>query len=434
MERVLLKLCLIGFCVFSIIAYSDTNSSPPPGIILYIGDGMGVSHITLGAWAAETLGKKFMLYEMKDVLLVNTSSKTGRVTDSAAGATALSTGNKTLNGMLGIDSGQINLKNISEILSEQGWSVGLVTTTTVTHATPAAFYAHDPNRSEEKRIARQIVSSPYIDVCLGGGRDMFPPIYMSMLHRQNVTVIKSEGELSNIKNIGERVLGVFADGNMSYAIDKRSPSLEDMTRGAIDYLESKKKPFFLMVESGLVDFASHVHDAPSLAREVLALNDALGVGLDYQKRAPGSLILVTADHSTANPGLTDLIDMNALMNFNVSSDSLTSLYLKTSDDTASMGIFRNLLPEDKIDTLLIHGLRSVDNPFHLSTEIGDYISKTFGVSFMPPIYQAKTSLAGHTGDYVPCFIAGNDAFIPATPIIDNTDIFNMILNYAKTIK
>lgn len=234
-----------------------------------------------------------------------TASANSLVTDSAAASSAWSIGRKTDNGAICVMPDGSEGEPILVSAKRKGMATGLVSTTRVTHATPAAFVANVARRSQEDAIARQIIERR-VDVVLGGGAEFFPDGLMA--RHEQVRVVRTAGELAafGFDGAGERVLGVFADGHMAYEIDREDeePSLAMMSERALSLLGGRGDGFVLQIEGGRVDHAAHANDAAGLVRDQLAFDDAVGVVAAWAARRDDTLVVVTSDHGNANPGLT----------------------------------------------------------------------------------------------------------------------------------
>jgi alkaline phosphatase len=194
---------------------------------------------------------------------------------------------------------------------------GVVTTTRVTDATPAAFCSHSSDRKYEDYIATQVIDivgfQKHMDVILGGGLAHFNSMredatsILPQAVEKGYTVVSNSAQLANIT--GGKVLGLFADYNMAYSIDRQNnatinatqPSLMDMTRKALELLDNEDG-FFVMLEGALIDVAEHANDAGAAIREILDYNDAFSIALEYAKQHGNTIIISTSDHETG--GLT----------------------------------------------------------------------------------------------------------------------------------
>ena len=288
---------------------SAAAASPaaPRSIILLIGDGTGLAY-----WSAARMDHAPLNVERMDVVgLVDTrpdEERSGRVTDSGASATAYAAGIRTYNGAIGVDADSQAVETILERAELLGMATGLVATSSVTHATPAAFAAHVPDRGMQAEIARQMVSAG-VDVILGGGRGWFDgtlrPDSLDLLTalRVHYTVLDSAGELAAGAAGAQRLLGLFTQGAMPPAGD-RSPTLAEMTDAALRVLQRDPDGFLLVAEGSQIDWRGHDNEPLEVVvREVLDLDAAVGVALDHAAANPGTLEVVTADHETGGLAL-----------------------------------------------------------------------------------------------------------------------------------
>jgi alkaline phosphatase len=281
-------------------------------IILFIGDGMGAEHRKAARWITTGENGSLAMDAMPASGWSRTASAGRSITDSAAAATAMATGAKTYNRVIGLNADLSFAPTILEDAKRLGKSVGLVTTTQVTHATPAAFAAHVIDRSLMTVIAKQIFTAG-VDVILGGGEDEFLPsstqgCYPQKGERTDRRNLIDEAiavgyayacDLSSFSSVEpsstQRLLGLFADEGMTRPF---SPSLAAMTRKAIEILSKNPRGFFLMVEGGQIDWASHANDASNAILDTVGLDEAVKVAKGYASSANNTLIIVTADHET----------------------------------------------------------------------------------------------------------------------------------------
>jgi len=250
--------------------------------------------------------------------LFETASLNSLVTDSAAASSAWATGSRVCNGSLNVLPDGTKLTPIAHLARDARRRVGLVTTTTITHATPAGFAAVHPNRDAEPELAGQYCGT--VDVLMGGGQEFFDRELRSdgtdVLQQYaagGYTIWRSRPELS-APAAGERVLGLFNKGHLPFTIDWRNqaelqarvPTLTEMARAALDLLTPSPDGFFLQIEGGRVDHAAHNNDAVALLWDQLAFDDCLGLVVDYVRARSDTLLLITSDHGTANPGLNGM--------------------------------------------------------------------------------------------------------------------------------
>lgn len=281
-------------------------------VILFIGDGMGAAHRQGAGWLKYGLHQPLVMDRMPFRGMLTTGSANSSVTDSAAAATAMATGVKTNNGAIGMDAQGNPLPNLAALAKRTGRSVGLVTTTEIYHATPAAFVAHAESRNLPESISVQMLGSG-VDVLLGGGEDgLLPPgeegcfpgpgkridgrnLLAEAGERGMVFVCNATGLEEAALNGTTPLLGIFGGGGMERPF---SPSLAMMTQKALQILSRNPKGFFLMVEGGQIDWASHLNDTPNALGDTLGLDEAVAVALDFRITTPETLVVVTADHET----------------------------------------------------------------------------------------------------------------------------------------
>lgn len=311
-------------------------------IILMIGDGMGPQQIGLLQDFA-TFSKTLVYHNRKTALqlfageghmaLSSTRPYGALVVDSACSATQLSTGKPALNGVIGLDSRGNTIQTILEKAKTLGKATGLITDTRITHATPAAFAAHQPHRSEENAIAVDMMENN-VDVLLGGGLRHWIPQDSSSDDSDLVALISEPNFLINSKRVDNRnllleaqsmdyslaftakqlkkitsgkLLGLFASDAMldgiAYSNCKASntcvePSLAEMTKKALDLLSKDEDGFFLMVEGGQIDWAGHSNDAGDLLHQMLKFDESVQAVYDWVKDRTDTLVVITGDHET----------------------------------------------------------------------------------------------------------------------------------------
>ncbi|MDT8862931.1 alkaline phosphatase [Alkalihalobacillus sp. MEB130] len=270
-------------------------------VIFMIPDGFSTSYATnYRIFKGDNISFDSLLVGM-----MKTNSANSWVTDSAAAATAMATGVKTNNRMIGVSPKGQELKTILEASKEAGKSTGLVTTVSITDATPAAFGAHVQSRKSEYDIAKQLVGK--VDVLLGGGRSRFTP--RSTEDENVIEIALSEGyrymdnrkKLLNDSETGTRVLGLFAEEELTPVVDLQTddqPSLAEMATEALRVLEKNEEGFFLMIESGQIDRAGHVHDPVWAMNEIKAFEEAVNKVLEFARQDQKTLVVIAGDHDT----------------------------------------------------------------------------------------------------------------------------------------
>ena len=287
MKRAITTLALILATTLSVEAQEVKN------IIYLIGDGMGLSSVSM-----MQLVNNFepTIFDKADnVALQKTYSLDNRVTDSAASGTALASGFKTNNTMLGQLPDGTNVESLTELASAKGKATGIVVTTYLQHATPGAFFAHVPSRHEYATISEQLLASD-IDIAIGGGMAFFEERYgnrnkaLKAIAESGFTLHESlENEI-----YGERVLALLADKE----IENRTGYLAKATTVAINHLSECENGFVLMVEGSLIDGMGHGNNAEGQKSEMRDFMEAIEVAVAYAAKHNDTLVVVTSDHET----------------------------------------------------------------------------------------------------------------------------------------
>lgn len=291
-------------------------------IIFLVSDGMSNGTLTAADHYLrrhhERPSNWISLYEQNRIRrgLMDMTSGSSIVTDSAAAASSWGCGHRVVNGRLNMTEEEKPLKPVLKIFAEAGKATGLATTTTITHATPAGFSANAMDRGDEEGISLQYLERGY-DVLLGGGARFFDPErrndnqdLFSEYKKAGYQVVRNKKELKSFEG-KEKILGLFYDGHLPYALDhSRTPSLEreiptlaEMTEAAIQRLSQNPDGFILQVEGGRVDHAAHANDAPALIFDQIAFDDAIAKAVEFAENRKDTLVIITTDHGNANPGL-----------------------------------------------------------------------------------------------------------------------------------
>jgi alkaline phosphatase len=277
-------------------------------VIFLVSDGMSIGTLTIADVLLRRLhgrGSHWVDLLSKPGVrrsLMQTYSADSLVTDSAAAGSAWGIGEHVANGAINITPDGRAPEPLLVTASRAGKATGLVTTTRVTHATPASFIANVASRGSEAEIARQIVDRK-VDVVLGGGSKYFPGSLVDT--DPDLQVLHTAQELSAAPR-GKRLLGLFMSEHMSYELDRQphEPTLAEMTRVALDRLRTREPGFVLQVEGGRVDHAAHANDACSLIHDQIAFDDAIAVAVEFATSRDDTLVIITTDHGNANPGFT----------------------------------------------------------------------------------------------------------------------------------
>jgi len=278
-----------------LIGQDNNNQDKPVNVIILIGDGMGLSHLSVPYYYQE---EEPVFNNFKHIGLVRTSSASHNITESAAAATAMFTGRKTYNSAIGVDLDTVPQKNLVEVLSELNYQTGVISTSSITDATPAGFYAHEKSRTNHREIAMDLVSSE-IDFFAGGGWQDFVQTSGEDLFKENNMLV----EFSRLKKIrkpeeGLRYGFLLAQNGMPPMLDGRGNYLPKATKIALDYFEKCEKGFLLMVEGAQIDWASHSNNPDYLITEMNDFEEAVEVAYDFAIDKGNTLVIVTADHET----------------------------------------------------------------------------------------------------------------------------------------
>lgn len=424
---------------------SEPTPLPAPQlryIFLFIGDGMGYAHVQATAEALAATGQEALHFVDFPVQgSVKTKSIDGSITDSAAAATAISTGQKTINNYLGLDSSKNRIETIAEKLRNDGRKIGLLTTVSLDHATPAGFYAHVESRRSYSMIADDLFASGF-DFFAGGGFHSTPDAAdhayengYSLIHSFEEAPATTDGKLILSSTL------IFGDYGVLPAIDggARADWLKKATELAISRLTAPEG-FFMMVEGGRIDYFCHYNDAASFVYELLDFNAAIQSALFFYAQHPQeTLILVTADHETGNVSLGDG-DRAALLAQTISSD--------ICDNTLVAACLENNMPFEEAlpyfveafgladlsveDTALLreayYKTLAKNAPGNTSDEeYGDYEPITSAcIDLVAARAGLKFGSGGHTGKDVPLYALGiGSEFFGGT--YENTHIHDAIL-------
>jgi alkaline phosphatase len=273
------------------------ESGKPGNIILMIGDGMGVAQVYAGLTAN---GGHLNLEACPYVGFQKTYSASSYTTDSGASATAIATGKKTRNGAISVDTSGAKLKTILEMAKEAGLATGLVATSTITHATPAAFVAHNPDRGKYEELALDFMDAG-LEVIIGGGRNHFNRREdgQDLLEKLRADGYQVTEQLADIDPGVKGPIAVFTDSlAMPPAMLGRGDLLPEATGLAIGRLGGAENGFFLMVEGSQIDWACHDNNTEYTVSEMIDFDQAIGKALDFARKDKETLVIVTADHET----------------------------------------------------------------------------------------------------------------------------------------
>jgi alkaline phosphatase len=383
-------------------------------VILFIGDGVGASQWTAARIASP---EPLAVSQFKVMGLVDTRASNALITDSGAGATAYSTGVRTYYFAIGVGPDSQPVETVLEAAKKKGWATGLVATSSVTHATPAAFASHVKSRASEFDIATQMTAlGP--DVMLGAGTRFFSPTtrpdtadLIGQL-RTTHTVVTDAASFEAMRDTTiRRVVGLFGDVEMPIA-SRRSPSLPAMTKKAIDVLSRDPDGFFLMVEGSQTDWRAHDNMPMDwVIDEILDFDSAIGVALEYQRRVPDVLILVVADHETGGLAIETATDSAVMI---AAADSL----LRAVRGLAPAIPLLSRLAADSADSAIIR--MQITAARLRANAPGARTERLF----------ADYTTGGHTAQMVPLFASGPGAQAFGG-MIDNYRVGQMLLEIVR---
>lgn len=294
-----LTLLLAGLTFTSCQTQNNSPAPKPTNVILMIGDGMGLSQLS-SIYFGDTQTVHFD--RMTTAGLVKTWSAKEKVTDSASSATAYATGQKSFNRAIGVGVDSTALETLVERVHPQGISTGLIATSSITHATPASFYAHVPNRGMNEEIAKQLTMSN-VDFFAGGGLQFFADRrdgenYYDMLGNHGIQADSTGLIAADELDANNRYGFLLANDGLKKILEGRGSFLPDAADLALNYFTKKEAPFFMMIEGSQIDWGGHANDYEYLSTEVVDFNETLGRVLDFAEKDGNTLVLLTADHET----------------------------------------------------------------------------------------------------------------------------------------
>lgn len=455
--------------LFSTIFIFSLYAQKPKYIFYLIGDGMGLNHVHLAeAYQAELnnqIGFSPMVFsQFPFVSFATTNSQSHGVTDSSAGGTALAVGKKTKNGIIGMDSSAtVPYKSIAYAAKEKGMKVGITTSVSIDHATPAAFYANQASRSMYYEIANDIIKSNFD--FFGGSGFLKPtttfdkkeaPEITAKLTNAGYTIVRGREEFKNNKNKSKKTILINNDqstpNSLKFAIDQNPNdfTLKDITQSAIESLSGSKKGFFLMVEGGKIDWSAHANDAATTIYEVLDFNKSVQLAYEFYLEHPKeTLIVVTADHETGGLVIGNKggnLRLANLAHQKVSQDKLSQLIRKERADNPNakweeiktllsnnLGLWtkvkvgkddENMIKEAYTKSFINH-----QNETAKSLYANDDKIAALAVSVLNNLSTVGWGTGGHSAAYVPIYAigAGADQF---NHKMDNIDIPKKIAEVA----
>lgn len=415
---------------------SYPNNGKVKNVIVMIGDGMGSSYTTAYRYMKDDPVTPRMETTVFDDYLVGMSMTHANdpeenITDSAAAATALASGVKTYNGAIGLDVNKNEVETVLEVAKKKGMSTGLVSTSQINHATPAAFAAHNESRQNYNEIADEyfdakINGEPKVDVMLGGGTDYFIREDRNLVEEfQEVGYNYVTNRDDMLENDNEKLLGLFAPVGLPKFIDREGdPSLQEMTDAALDQLSKNKDGFFLMVEGSQIDWAGHANDSVSVLSEMEDFAQAFESVLEFAENDKHTQVVLTADHSTGG--------------FSIGHDGDYNVYpevIKAAERTPEFmaeEILEGKAVEDVLDEYVAFDFTEEElTEVREAADIGnfDILYATISEVFNDRAGFGFTT-GGHTGEDVPVYAYGPKSEL-FSGLIDNTDIANEVFKFLQ---
>lgn len=431
------------FLMFLICLLSVCNlwAASPKYIFYFIGDGMGLGHIMITEAYNRTVlnnDEHLTMLQFPVTSMATTYSANRHITDSSAAGTALSTGNKTNNYMLGVTPDSVPVFSIAKALKDNGYGVGIATTVTLNDATPAAFYGHAPNRKLYYEIGKGIIGSNYEFfagynlISKNNNKGEKTDLY-EKIEKDGYKIVKGKEEYEKIKNHNKIILLNKPNraGHCGYTVDSMGNdnfNVPYLTQTCMNHLQKNSpEKFFMMIEGGNIDWIAHAND-PGVVKSILDFNEGIKIAYDFYKKHPDeTLIVVTADHNTG--GMTFGVRGNkrvTLKNLDYQKVSISMFqeYCKdlqksgkeiTWDDMKTylkqnLGLYGAIEVDKKDDKLIQESFnktftkKDVEDVKTLYTTYNNFIADVFN------IFNKYTGIGwtttGHTGDFTPVYAIG----------------------------
>jgi len=419
-------------------------------MIVLIGDGLGQGQIDLTRYMTEGKDAELELMKLPNVGIMMTSSTQG-VPDSAAAGTAMATGHKTDNGMVGMSPTGAELDSILDYAETLNKSTGIISTNKVTDATPAAFAVSAESRDDEGAIAKAILNND-VEVVLGGGADEFTAEtagedVVKMAKEMGYEHVTNETELANAEASNNKLLGLFNPSYMNYKLDRdnvnsNEPSLKEMTKKAVQVLSRDEDGFFLMSEGARIDHAAHAADIHGVVAETLEFDETVEYAVEWAKKNGNTMVVVVADHETLGFSVTEPMNKEALMNIEVSPEYMAAqMKEKKNEPGMTIESIKNVFAEyaniemtdqeaREFNDSIINNEGNMYYTYMIGWEIGSVIAKEYNAGVLTSDVRAKSSTGGHTLNSVPIFAYGPEsgAF---NDVLDNTEFYEEMFQAFK---
>ncbi|MFP4199040.1 MAG: alkaline phosphatase [Halanaerobium sp.] len=446
-KRLMLVLSL--FMVFALV-FTAAAQAEVKNVILLVGDGLGMGQIDLTRYLAGDKDHELELMKLPETGTMMTSSTEG-VSDSAAAGTAMATGHKTYNGAVAVNENGSELDSALDFAQNRRKATGVISTNTVTDATPASFIASVEDRGMGAEIAKQALDNE-VDLMLGGGREDFTEEeagedLIAKAKEDGYQYVSDKDQLKRVQAMDGKILGLFNDSYMNYIndrdeLDSDEPTMEAMTEKALEVLSEDEDGFFLMAEGARIDHASHAADIPGVVAETLDFDASVKAAVDFADENEDTLVIVTADHETLGFSVTEPLEKEALMDIDVSpeymaaqmtekengegytADSVKSVFEEYADisltDEEIAEFNKNVLDEDG----------NLKYTYLVGWEIGSVIAEEYQAGLLNREVRANSSTGGHTLNSVPIFAYGEGAE-SFNGMMQNTEFSDLLFDSMK---
>jgi alkaline phosphatase len=425
-KRLMLVVSL--FMVFALI-FTAAAQAEVKNVILLIGDGLGMGQIDMTRYLAGDKDHELELMKLPETGIMMTSSTEG-VTDSAAAGTAMATGHKVYNGAIAMNKNGAELDSVLDFAQVRKKATGVISTNMVTDATPASFIASVEDRGMGGKIAKQAIANN-VDVMLGGGREDFMEDeagedLIAKAKANGYQYVSDKTQLEKVVPLNGKLLGLFNESYMNYINDRddlgsNEPSMEAMTKKAIDVLSEDEDGFFLMAEGARIDHAAHAADVPGVVAETLDFDASVKVAMDFAKKNGDTLVIVTADHETLGFSATEPIEKEALMNIGVSPEYMAGqMTEKENGKGYTVESVKSVFEEyadisltdaevARFNELILDEEGNIKYSYLVGYEIGSIIANEYQAGVVNTEIRANSSTGGHTLNSVPVFAYGEGA-------------------------
>ncbi len=425
-KRLMLVVSL--FMVFALI-FTAAAQAEVKNVILLIGDGLGMGQIDMTRYLAGDKDHELELMKLPETGIMMTSSTEG-VTDSAAAGTAMATGHKVYNGAIAMNKNGAELDSVLDFAQVRNKATGVISTNMVTDATPASFIASVEDRGMGGKIAKQAIANN-VDVMLGGGREDFMEDeagedLIAKAKANGYQYVSDKTQLEKVVPLNGKLLGLFNESYMNYINDRddlgsNEPSMEAMTKKAIEVLSEDEDGFFLMAEGARIDHAAHAADVPGVVAETLDFDASVKVAMDFAKKNGDTLVIVTADHETLGFSATEPIEKEALMNIGVSPEYMAGqMTEKENGKGYTVESVKSVFEEyadisltdaevARFNELILDEEGNIKYSYLVGYEIGSIIANEYQAGVVNTEIRANSSTGGHTLNSVPVFAYGEGA-------------------------